>query len=642
MNSDASVAGTLTVSGTAVLDADGSSNDKVYTLKSSASGTARIAANATNNYITGNITVERYLANLNDLGAPKRAWHLLSAKAVNSSQTIKQAWQENGAIVAGKGVWVTSNLYTASNGYDATSASASILPYKTDGTWNYALNNTNSKLLYEEQGYLLFAFGDRGDNIGNATVHPTVIKATGTPTMGNVPVTVTSNGIWTLLGNPYASPLDVEGILTADVHMNQHVFVWDPTLAGYYGFGGYRVVERLSGGTYQQTPFVEGPPTTPDASSRYIHSGQAFFVKATVADVNFNITESMKASGLSVVNPIMNGSTDQQIYTNLMIVNPDNTASLADGIRVRFDDSYTAATTDDILKFSNTSESLASYRDGKRIMVERRPMINTNDTVFLRITSPAIKNYRLVIASLDFNQPGITAYLQDNYLGTVTPINLNGSVNNFDFSVTAVAASASPDRFRIVFGAPSGPLPISFTSIKAYQQGANVAVEWKVAVEQNVKNYEIEKSSNGINFNKAATQLATANNGTDMTYNWLDVNPASGNNFYRIRSIENSGLVKYSAIAKVNIGKLAPAITAYPNPVIGKQVNLQFTNVDKGLYNIRLYNTVGQVVYTTQYSHTGGSATFGFSIGNINSGAYLLELIGADNTKQTIRLQVTN
>jgi hypothetical protein len=419
------------------------------------------------------------------------------------------------------------------------------------------------------------------------------------------------------------------------------MYVWDPTLSGNYGLGGYVLVERnSSNGTYQRTPYGGNP--TADASSRYIHSGQAFFVKATTNPASVSITETMKASGLSVVNPIVNGLTDQQIFTNLEILNPDNSTSLADGIRIRFDDSYSASTTDDILKISNTSESIASYRDGKRIIVERRPIINANDTVFIKITSPAIKNYRFVIGSFDFNQPGITAFLQDNYLGTVTPIALDGSYSNFDFTVTAIAGSASPDRFRILFGAPSGPLPISFTSIKAYQQGVNVAVEWKVAAELNVKQYEVEKSTNGINFTNVGTQLATANNGTDISYNWLDANPASGNNFYRIRSIENSGLVKYSSIAKVNIGKMLPAITVYPNPITGKMVNLQFTAMEKGLYNIRLINALAQVIYSSQYIHTGGSASMGLNIGNVAGGYYLMEVIGPDNSKQTIRVQVMN
>jgi len=97
-------------------------NGQSLVLKSTGNGstnTARIG-NLTGSLLDGatNVTVERYIA------SPQRAWHLLSAKAVTGSQTIKQAWQENGGpIVAGQGTLVTSNLYNGTNGFDAASVS---------------------------------------------------------------------------------------------------------------------------------------------------------------------------------------------------------------------------------------------------------------------------------------------------------------------------------------------------------------------------------------------------------------------------------------------------------------------------------------------------------------------------------------
>ena len=153
---------------------------------------------------------------------------------------------------------------------------------------------------------------------------------------------------------------------------------------------------------------------------------------------------------------------------------------------------------------------------------------------------------------------------------------------------------------------------------------------------------EIEKSTNGTNFNKVGTQLALANNGSDVTYNWLDVNPAAGNNFYRIRSIENSGMVKYSSIAKVNIGKLAPAITVYPNPVTGKQMSVQFIACDKGLYNIKLINNMGQSVYTASINHTGGSATQSITLEGIAAGNYYLKVIKPDQSNILLKVNIAN
>ncbi len=629
-------------------------NTQSLVLKSIGNGftnTARVG-NLTGSTLDGasNVTVERYIA------SPQRAWHLLSAKAVTGSQTIKQAWQENGVIVAAQGTLVTSNLYTVSNGFDMSSLSSSILTHNQGGnagpSWNYNLANTNVTVISSNPGYMLFVRGDRTETPATTpSTEPTILRTNGTLTQGNQTAFISSTGTGrTLVANPYASPIDMETIFTGTTNLAQDMYVWDPALTGNYGVGGFRLVQRTGPGTYQQTPVVLGG-TSSDPTARYIHSGQAFFLRTTgtsgTTNATVNFTEATKASNVSVINPVMQGPTVEQLITNLMIVNPGNIESLADGIRVSFDDSYSADTTDDIEKMGNFAENISSYRETKKLIVENRPMISAHDTIFLRLTNTGIKNYRFQVGTLDFVQANVIAYLQDAYTGINTSLDLSGSINNVDFNVTTDPASAAPGRFMIVFG-PGAPLPISFISIKAYQaaspvgQAANVAVEWKVASELNMKNYEVERSADGSAFSKVGAQTATGNNNNDITYNWLDINPLLGNNFYRVKGIANSGEIKYSGIAKVTIGKAGSGITIYPNPVTNKMINVQFSGMDKGIYQVRLINSIGQVVFTQQLTHTGGSATKTIVLANVAGGNYQLEIIQPGNTATIKPLFLTN
>ena len=80
-----------------------------------------------------------------------------------------------------------------------------------------------------------------------------------------------------------------------------------------------------------------------------------------------------------------------------------------------------------------------------------------------------------------------------------------------------------------------------------------------------------------------------------------------------------------------------PASTAiYPNPVINRTIGVQFTDMEKGVYQLRLVNTMGQVVYTKAVNHTGGSATetvvFGYAMAK---GTYRLEITKPDGKKTT-------
>ena len=259
-------------------------------------------------------------------------------------------------------------------------------------------------------------------------------------------------------------------------------------------------------------------------------------------------------------------------------------------------------------------------------------MINVHDTIFLRMTNTGVKNYRFQTGTLNFVQAGMVAFLQDTYLNTNTPINLSGSINNIDFSITTDPASAAQDRFRIIFRL-TGPLPVFFTSIKAYQQAKDIAVEWKVSGELNIKHYEVEKSTDGISFSRTGIQTATGNNNSDVNYKWIDINPVTGFNFYRIRSVSNSGEIKYSDIVKVKIADETSFITVYPNPVTAKVVNIALTKMDKGMYQLRLINNLGQTVFIQKLVHTGGNTTLPVTLGSVAAGTYQLEIIKPDNTK---------
>lgn len=626
-------------------------NNQALVLKSVGNGvnnTARVG-NLTGSTLSGatNVTVERYIE------SPQRAWHLLSTKAVTGAQTIRQAWQENGGpIVSGQGTLVTSNLYNGSNGFDAASISSSILTHNQGGvagpSYNYNLANTNATVISSYPGYMLFVRGDRNYTAANSpATSPTVLSTNGTLTQGNQSAFISSTGTGrTLVANPYASPIDMENIFAGTTNLAPDMYIWDASLTGNYGVGGFRLVERTGANTYQQTPVVLGGGPVADATARYIHSGQAFFLRtigtAGTTDATVQFTEADKAASVSVVNPIVNGINDQQLVVNLMLVNAGNVESLADGIRIRFDAGYLADSTDDIEKMGNFAENISSFRNGRKFIVEKRPMINVRDTIFLRLTNTGIKHYRFQTGTLNFVQAGMVAYLQDTYLNTNTPINLTGAINNIDFSITADPGSAAPDRFRIVFSL-SGPLPVFFSSIKAYQTaapaGKNITVEWKVSGEQNIKQYEVERSADGSSFNKTGIQTATGNNNSTVTYKWIDVNPLTGNtqqpadNFYRIRSVGDAGDIKYSAIVNVRLADEAAHITIYPNPVRAKVVNIAFTKMDKGVYSIRMINTTGQVVFDQQLVHAGGNMTLPVTLSTVAAGTYQLEIIKPDLSK---------
>ena len=64
--------------------------------------------------------------------------------------------------------------------------------------------------------------------------------------------------------------------------------------------------------------------------------------------------------------------------------------------------------------------------------------------------------------------------------------------------------------------------------------------------------------------------------------------------------------------------------------------------MDKGVYQMKLLNVMGQAVFTQAVMHNGGSAAMAISLGkSIAKGYYRLEVIKPDNSKTVKALYIT-
>ncbi len=110
----------------------------------------------------------------------------------------------------------------------------------------------------------------------------------------------------------------------------------------------------------------------------------------------------------------------------------------------------------------------------------------------------------------------------------------------------------------------SGTLPLNLISFSGsvLQSGKN-QLQWKTANEDNVAYFAIERSDNGTQFTFLAKKAAagTGNN----SYEQLDANPFAGNNYYRLKIVDNDGKFVYSNIIKLK-NNASTNFSIFPNP----------------------------------------------------------------------------
>lgn len=614
-------------------------SDGNYTIASTASGTANIAAgSASGGYITGDVTVERFIPQNTN-----RAWRLLAAPT--SGQTIKQSWQEDQSAgvdgVSGYGTNITSNLTDwQTAGFDFKTPANSLLRYESSTDQLIGIDNTNTPIS-GEQGYFIYIRGSRSvtPSTSIASVNSTTLRTKGTLYTGNQSAINVAADQYAVIGNPYASALDVRNITLSGGLSEGAFYVWDPKLLGSYNLGGYQTLAP-NGGNYIVIP-GGGSYGSTGSTVNTIQSGAAFFVTAVGSSGSITINESSKTSGSSMV--FRPGSPTnlpaQTFITNLYAVS-GGINKLADGNGVFFDDQYAPEVDgNDNRKLSNFGENFSLMRGTQELVVERRPQVSSTDTLFFEMYQLKRITYQLEFFGQNFAQAGTTAYLIDQYLNTETPLNLLDTTR-YAFTVDANAGSSDRKRFKVVFRA-AGVLPVTVTSFKAYPLSGNVELAWEVTNQINLRSYVVEHSKDGRIYTPLADVQAVNNTSNYIAYKWTHVSVDAGNHFYRIKCVDNNGDFKYTRTVKVVVGRGESNVTVSPNPVSGNIMNLQFGNMERGVYSLRLINAGGQTCWNTTISHPGGSSNLPVEVpANIANGIYQMVFSGGkQNMTQRVVIQ---
>jgi len=183
--------------------------------------------------------------------------------------------------------------------------------------------------------------------------------------------------------------------------------------------------------------------------------------------------------------------------------------------------------------------------------------------------------------------------------------------------VNSQLANLDIDSISIVTN--SGTVPVAFAGINANYNSGVVKVAWNNQTEISTTNYIIERSTDGTNFTSIGTVKAT----NVRSYGWYDNAPVSGTNYYRIKAVDANGLFTYSSIVRISAGALAQGIVVSPNPVRGRNLNLQLNNFVRGNYTVSIFNSNSQKVFSSTVSHNGGNSVQTVSLpGTVGKGFY--------------------
>jgi hypothetical protein len=657
-----------------------------FTLKSNATGTANFWPITAGFYCIGNVTAERYLAavrgyrlltmpvNINtqlaqyptsastigyidisslNLGmatdGPGTGFSYTHGSTVNP---LLYLWDESKpdsykTFVSGKNVGIYSlGLSTSSPAYTDT--------YYAKGQISPTVPTAKAEIPVGNSVQAYYIGPANATTLSSQTPIATTTQSTGYLNQGTIPVNIFSpasaSGYSTILsysphtnplpanspgfnqvGNPYASTIVLDSVYYDNLGNN--------ISPNFY-------VLKEPGNTFvAYSASMHQASVAGSGAERYITTGQGFYVVAldtlsstlTFYEKEKSKTVTEGTTNSSAVPLIVNqksktasaGSSSiaasEVLSSGLaglhLKIAKDTTASTQTGIFFNnaFTDKYTAK--EDATDLDGTAPVvyLSSYStDGIRLCINGLGDYTKGKTVKLYASAVSSGSYTISLADILNIDTLYNVYLRDH--------KLNDSVDlrkaNYTFTITTGDTTTyGANRFDLVLERQA-VAPYQLLTFAGQKVSSGVQLNWVVNNAGTYTGFVLQKE--GANNTFSPIYTVQSNNGT--TYNFVDKNPVTGSNIYRLAQNDINGNITYSNLVTIGYDNVSSNgyFSVYPNPVksvLNVVVN-STTTTNNTNYTADIFNSSG-----LQLDHRLlNSYTWTEDVSNYKDGVYVIVL----------------
>lgn len=213
-------------------------------------------------------------------------------------------------------------------------------------------------------------------------------------------------------------------------------------------------------------------------------------------------------------------------------------------------------------------------------------------------------------------QDGIAAaaqYVTGTTALQTAPFGLSGAADLF---------GAVEIGFRLV---SNTVLPVELLSFDGYTEDLDNTLNWSTGAEIDNDRFDIERSENGLKWDKIAEVYGQGNTSIQHDYSYYDENAACDNCYYRLKQIDFDGAHEYSSTILLVI-KRETGFNVYPNPATN-EVTVEMSEQHE---QISLYNSSGQLLKSLQKSVIGKN---NINVSMLTRGHYYIVVHFPDRTE---------
>jgi len=662
VNFAVSSSGVLTMTSPAKLVA-GSSSAAYLTLNSDATGSAAVAPITYTAPISGYVNVQRYLTG-------SRGYRLISSPVYAGTSGAYTIYSLNylynnlyltgsGGTAGGFTAGGNPTLYLYDEGFtpyystflNSNFIGISSLSGGTGTTPTYSLNTNGAGLVANYSlpvgtGFLCFFRGSLSEGSSNLT-NPSytaltaTVSATGNLVQGQVyfrdwynsgsTSLGSSNQNFNLVGNPYASAIDLGTIPTATTTTKIYATPYNNVT----NTGITKFIYELNPLSHVFGVYTDdGSLPATNGASEYIASGQGFFVQAYGSGTQFIFNETGKAT-----------STNATATNGLMVTKADlatlNQSAANPLLQLQF-----------VLDTINTEESVIEFNpSAKQQFVINEDAAHRTGQGLLNFSSISSDNVPLAVNSLPLQKtmsiplsvsgspdglykinmkqvvplPGLyDIWLIDSYKKDSLDIKVYPSYS-FDI-LHSDTASFGANRFKLVVR-QNPALMVHLLNFGATKVATGDQVIWTTENEENYTSFSVERSTDGGSTFNVLGGVASSGIGS---YSLLDKAPVAGANAYRLKMTDLNGTVTYSNVVTIMYANTGNQVAIkgfilYPNPTAGLvnlAINAPAQTTGSGAYTIQIINNLGAIIKTA----ISNQSTWQTDVSNLMPGTYFVQV----------------
>jgi hypothetical protein len=185
----------------------------------------------------------------------------------------------------------------------------------------------------------------------------------------------------------------------------------------------------------------------------------------------------------------------------------------------------------------------------------------------------------------------------------------------------------------------------SLVTFNASSGRSSFTLSWNAIAESSCDHYEVERSLDGVHYNKMGEVKGNAENASEESYSFKDnFHPVTGRKFdfyYRLKQVDANGQISYSKvlIARMFNTRALASLSVTPDPAANDiLVNAQLK--ENSYLVMKITDMDGNQIIRKTEKAENGLRTFSLDgSSQLKPGKYMLEIIVNSNERLTMQLE---